>query len=67
MTYQQLLDKLRTLSTDELNTDVLFYDDSVGRYYPVKELKSETIDPKFPPLVELVIFHDHLVQQSLST
>jgi hypothetical protein len=67
MTYEELLCKLRTLSKDELQTNVTIYDDITGRYHEVSNIEIHNIDPNFPPLVQLTLFQDHLVQQTFST
>ncbi len=66
MTYEELLCKLRSLSKNELATDVTIYDDSTGRYHPVSNIEITNVDPNFPPLVQLNLFQDHLVQQTFS-
>jgi hypothetical protein len=67
MTYEELLCKLRTLSKDELQTNVTIYDDITGRYHEVSNIEITNVDPNFPPLVQLTLFQDHLVQQTFST
>ena len=67
MTYEELLCKLRRLSKDELQTNVTIYDDFTGRYDEVSNIEITNVDPNFPPLVQLTLFKDHLVQQTFST
>mgnify|MGYP001049238150 CR=1 FL=1 len=66
MTYEELLCKLRTLSKEELATDVTIYDDNSGRFHQVSNIEITNVDPNFPPLVQLTLFQDHLVQQIVS-
>jgi len=66
MTYEELLCKLRTLSKEELATDVTIYDDNSGRFHQVSNIEITNVDPNFPPLVQLNLFQDHLVQQTFS-
>ena len=60
MTYKELKDHLDKLSEEQSNTQVTFYDDSNGRYYPANALEVIDIEPTFPPLVYLTLAPDML-------
>ena len=60
MTYKELAEHLTKLSEEQSNTQVTFYDDSNGRYYPANALEVIDIEPTFPPLVYLTLAPDML-------
>ena len=60
MTYKELAEHLTKLSEEQSNTQVTFYDDSNGRYYPANALEVIDIEPTFPPLVYLTLAPDTL-------
>ena len=60
MTYKELAEHLNKLNDEQSNTEVTFYDDSNGRYYPANSLEVIDIEPTFPPLVYLTLAPDML-------
>ena len=61
MTYRELKDHLDKLSEEQSNTQVTFYDDANGRYYPANSLEVIDIEPTFPPLVYLTLAPDVMI------
>ena len=58
MTYKELAEHLSKLNDEQSNTEVTFYDDANGRYYPANALEVIDIEPTFPPLVYLTLAPD---------
>jgi len=61
MTYKELAEHLSKLNDEQSNTEVTFYDDSNGRYYPANSLEVIDIEPTFPPLVYLTLAPDVMI------
>ena len=61
MTYKELAEHLSKLTDEQSNTEVTFYDDSNGRYYPANSLEVIDIEPTFPPLVYLTLAPDVMI------
>ena len=61
MTYKELAQHLSKLNDEQSNTEVTFYDDSNGRYYPANSLEVIDIEPTFPPLVYLTLAPDVMI------
>ena len=61
MTYKELAEHLNKLNDEQSNTEVTFYDDSNGRYYPANSLEVIDIEPTFPPLVYLTLAPDVMI------
>ena len=61
MTYKELAEHLNKLNDEQSNTEVTFYDDSNGRYYPANSLEVIDFEPTFPPLVYLTLAPDVMI------
>mgnify|MGYP004273164885 CR=1 FL=1 len=61
MTYKELAEHLSKLTDEQSNTEVTFYDDSNGRYFPANSLEVIDIEPTFPPLVYLTLAPDVMI------
>ena len=53
--------ELNKLNDEQSNTEVTFYDDSNGRYYPANSLEVIDIEPTCPPLVYLTLAPDVMI------
>ena len=60
MNYRELRDKIGLLKESELDSELMLYDDKSGRYHPLSKLIVNNIDPDFPPLIYMEMYHDEI-------